>query len=157
MQTAKQNDNEHRIRATKLWSWKRNSTSIVTWPVDVASKSHTLSASPNARLRFGSRIDAWNGRRSTKWPQWLYRITWPITVIHINSIFIRHSSRTWAHRTRGTFRVLVRDSISCTNKINTKDTRIMRMVRVVAQATQRRPPYSTILILRSIRKSFDFN
>lgn len=53
--------------------------------------------------------------RSTKWRQWTsYLTTCHRTDTHISSISIRHNLLTWAHRTRGTFRVLmVRDSISC--------------------------------------------
>ena len=67
--------------------------------------------------------------------------------IHTNSISIPHSLLIWVHRTRGTFRVLVRDSISCINRNHIKATRIIRIVRI--------QPYSIILILQSIHKSSD--
>lgn len=63
--------------------------------------------------------------------------------IHINSIFIHRNLHIWVHRTRGTFRALVRDSINCI-KNHIKDTRTIRTAQ-----------YLATLILPSIRKSSD--
>ena len=53
-----------RTRATRLWNWKKNSTSITIWLGGGELKSPTHSASLNARSKSGSRIGAWNWRRN---------------------------------------------------------------------------------------------
>lgn len=115
MPTARRNDNGPHTPAIRHWNWRRNSTSIDTWHAGDASRSRTRFVWRSVRSRSGSRIAAWSGRRSTRWPRWTScRTTWaPTATLTTSSISIRHSSRIWAHRTRGTFRVLVRDSISC--------------------------------------------
>lgn len=54
--------------ASRLWSWRRNSTSTGTWPGAGGWRSRTLCVCPSARLRSGSRTGGWSGRRSTSSP-----------------------------------------------------------------------------------------
>lgn len=50
----------------KHLNWKRSSTAIATWRADVASKSRKRCVSPNVKLKFGSRIDAWKRKKIHK-------------------------------------------------------------------------------------------
>lgn len=143
----KQNANEPPTHGIRHWNWRKSSTSIATWPDGVVSKSPMRSVSQSAKLKFGSRIVAWSGRRSTRWHQWvrLYLITWHRTVIHSTTTFIRRNLRTCrTHRTRGTFRVLVRDSTNCINRNHIKDIKAIRIM-----------PYSATILILNIRKSSD--
>lgn len=54
--------------ASRLWSWRRNSTSTGTWPGAGGWRSRTLCVCPSARLRSGSKTGGWSGRRSTSSP-----------------------------------------------------------------------------------------
>ena len=53
-----------RTRATRLWNWRRNSTSITTWLGGGELKSPTHSVWQSARSKSGSRIAAWNSRKN---------------------------------------------------------------------------------------------
>ena len=99
----------------------------------------------------GSRIDEWSGKKSTKWHPWTsYHITCHHMAIHtLNLIFIHHSLRISAHRTRGiVFQILVRDSTSFI-KNNIKDTKTIRIVRQMLSLA------AIVVILKSILKSSD--
>lgn len=51
--------------ASRLSSWRKNSTSTVTWPGAGAWRSRTRCAWPNVRWRSGSRTEGWSGRKIT--------------------------------------------------------------------------------------------
>lgn len=50
-------------RATRLWSWRRNSTRTTILPGGGGSRWHTHSAWRKGKSRFGSRIGEWSWRR----------------------------------------------------------------------------------------------
>ena len=54
--------------ASRLWSWRRNSTLTGTWPGAGEWRSRTPCVCPSARWRSGSRTGGWSGRRSTSCP-----------------------------------------------------------------------------------------
>lgn len=54
------------IRGTRHWNWKKNSTQITIWPEDVALKWRMHYVSQNDKLKFGSKIVAWNWKRKFK-------------------------------------------------------------------------------------------
>lgn len=115
MQMAKQNDNVPHTPAIRHLNWKKNFISIDIWHVEDELRSLMPFVWRSDRSKSGFKIVAWNGKRNIKWHPWiLCHIIWDRMVIPIiNSTFIHHNLHIWVHRTRGTFRVLVRDSINC--------------------------------------------
>jgi len=51
--------------ATRRWSWRRSSCSILTWPASGASKCLTHWPSLRGRWRSGFRTDVWSGKKNT--------------------------------------------------------------------------------------------
>lgn len=51
--------------ATRRWSWRRSSCSILTWPASGASKCLTRWPSLRGRWRSGFKTGAWSGKKST--------------------------------------------------------------------------------------------
>lgn len=100
MRMEKRNDREHRIRGIRLWSLKKNFTSIVTWQGGGVLRSLMLSVWQNVRSRYGSKIDEWSGRKNIRWRVWtLCRITCRHMDTRINLRRTQASSLIWLHRT----------------------------------------------------------
>lgn len=69
IQWVRQNAKEPRTLGIRPWSWKKNSISTGTSLAEDELKLRTPSASAKDRLKSGSKIGVWSGKRSTRWLQ----------------------------------------------------------------------------------------